>query len=221
MNKTMVRKKQQYTNDNNIETYKSIGSAVTQSLGNDLIKRGANDVKEQLFGITLDEHYRRQKITGDLVEGEDLILKHSIRNDVTPRENNKPRLDIEPGIAYHREILHGYKKIAQENNQEISKKIQEIIVELKRLTVSSKELQIEFKEVAIEQRVVNPGKYHASFFEWVLSAIRLARMKVEDSGAWLSVSKSKKAKREYWAMFKKHGTTFGLSNERVVATQTG
>jgi len=213
MNKTMVRKKQQFTNDNNIETYKSIGSAITQSLGNDLIKGGVNDVKEQLFGIDL--------ASGDLVEGEDLILKHSIRNDVTPQENNKSKLDIEPGIAYHREILHGYKKIVQENTQEISKKIQEIIVELKRLTESSKELQVEFKEVAIEQRVVNPGKYHATFFEWVLSAIRLARMKVEDSGAWLSVSKSKKAKREYWAMFKKHGTTFGLSNERVVATQTG
>jgi len=212
MNKSMVRKKQQYPNYNNIETYKSIGSAITQSLGNDLIKGGTNDVKEQLFGIGL---------TGDLMEGEDLILKPSIKDDVTPQENNRPKLDIEPGIDYGRELLHGYRKIAQENTQEISKKIQEIIVELKRLTVSSKELQIEFKEVAIEQRVVNPGKYHASFFEWVLSAIKLARMKVEDSGAWLSVSKSKKAKREYWAMFKKHGTTFGLSNERVVATQTG
>jgi hypothetical protein len=82
-------------------------------------------------------------------------------------------------------------------------------------------LQIEFKEVAIEQRIVNPGKYHTSFFEWVLSAIRIARMKVEDSGAWLSASKGKKAKKDYWQMFKKHGTTFGLSNERVVATQTG
>jgi len=210
MNKSMVRKKQQFTNDNNIETYKSIGSAITQSLGNDLIKGGTNDVKEQLFGIGL---------TGDLVEGEELILSKTNRDKKS--EEYVRALDIEPGIDYRRELLHGYRKIAKENTQEISKKIQEIIVELKRLTESSKELQVEFKEVAIEQRVVNPGKYHASFFEWVLSAIKLARMKVEDSGAWLSVSKSKKAKREYWAMFKKHGTTFGLSNERVVATQTG
>lgn len=210
MNKSAVRKKQ-YINDNTIESL-SLKGAVVQSLGNDLIKGGANDVKEQLFGIDLAEHYRRQKITGDLVEGEELNLA---------LEEKEAKLDIEPGIDYRREILHGYRKIAQENSQEISKKIQEIIVELRRLTISSKELQIEFKEVAIEQRVVNPGKYHTSFFEWVLSAIKLARMKVEDSGAWLAVSKSKKAKREYWAMFKKHGTTFGLSNERVVATQTG
>src|SRR3989344_5698474 len=72
-----------------------------------------------------------------------------------------------------------------------------------------------------EQQIVNPGKYHVSFFEWVLLLVRQARMKVEDSSAWLGAFKSKKAKKQYWSMFKKHGTTFGLSNERVVSTQTG
>ncbi len=207
MNKTIVRKRQQYINNNAIESQRNIGGAIVQQLS-DTTKGMASDAWSQLLGPLAVERGPREKTGGVLTEGEELIL-------------SKTNLDIEPGIDYRRELLHGYRKIAKENTQEISKKIQEIIVELKRLTISSKELQIEFKEVAIEQRVVNPGKYHASFFEWVLSAIRLARMKVEDSGAWLSVSKSKKAKREYWAMFKKHGTTFGLSNERVVATQTG
>lgn len=211
MNKTILRKKQ-YINDNAVESFKGIGKAFVNSLATDVGKSIATDAGkqwEQFLGINKKGN---REASGDLIEGEELNLA---------LEEKETKLDIQPGIDYRRELLHGYRKITQENTQEISKKIQEIIVELKRLTISSKELQIEFKEVAIEQRAVNPGKYHASFFEWVLSAIKLARMKVEDSGAWLSVSKSKKAKREYWAMFKKHGTTFGLSNERVVATQTG
>jgi len=55
----------------------------------------------------------------------------------------------------------------------------------------------------------------------MLSMIQIARRKVEDSGAWLAVMHSKKKSREYGAMAKKHGTTFSLSNERVVATQVG
>jgi hypothetical protein len=46
-------------------------------------------------------------------------------------------------------------------------------------------------------------------------------MTVEDSGAWLSAMSGKKGKKTYWSEFKKHGTSFGMSNERSVATQTG
>lgn len=117
MNKTSVRKKPQYTNSNNIESVQSLGrttlgGALARSLGDDLIRGGENDVKEQLFGIDLAEHYRRQNITGDLVEGEELILKNSI----------KPKVDIEPGIDYFKEVIHGEKRIVQENTKETSKK---------------------------------------------------------------------------------------------------
>ena len=98
------------------------------------------------------------------------------------------------------------------------------IADARILAASSKELEIQFKDVVVEQRIVKPGKYHQSFFEWMLIIVKTARMRVEDAGTWLSVMHGKKNKRHsqnYWQMFKKHGTTFGLSNERVVATQTG
>ncbi len=219
MNKTVVRKKQ-YINNNTIESV-SLSRAVVQSLSKDVVQRGTNDFKEQLFGVTLDEHYRRQKITGDLAEGEEWILKQSIKNDVVPQENNKPKLDIEPGIDYFKEVQSGEKRIIQEDTKQLSRRVEEVLVELQRLISASEELKLEFREVSIEQRIVSPGKYHLNFFEWILSVIRLARLKIEDSGSWLSAFQSKKSKRQYWAMFRKHGTTFGLSNERVVATQTG
>ena len=80
---------------------------------------------------------------------------------------------------------------------------------------------MEFKEVTMETVPAKPGVYHVNFFEWLFSLIKGIREKIEDSCVWLRAFQSKKSKRGYWAMFKKHGTSFGLSSERVVATQTG
>jgi len=82
-------------------------------------------------------------------------------------------------------------------------------------------LEVEFKAVVVEQRPVAIGKYHVNFFEWMLSVVRAARIKVEESGSWLSAMSGKKAKKDYWGMSKKHGTSFSLSGERVVSQQTG
>ncbi len=191
-------KKRQFVADNSIEALLNLGSAMV-----DQIKGDFDGQKPQ---------------GGDLAEGQEIHLKKT--PSVEDRKEAKQMPDIDPGIDYRREILYGERTI-QEDSREIETKIQEIIIELKRLTQTSAVLQAEFKEVTVEQRIEKPGKYHLSFFEWVLIMVRSARIKVEDSGAWLEMFKSKKAGKQYWNMFKKHGTTFGLSNERVVATQTG
>lgn len=197
--KTKVK---QFVNDSPIEALRGIGQGVLGSLGSDLGLGMIQGGKDQIVGYKEEE----EEQSGELIEGEEIDLR-------------KP--DIDPGINYRQEILHTEKKIAQEDQQQLSAKIEQIIVELKRLASSSKILEVQFRQVTVEQRIVNPGKYHVSFFEWVLAIVKSARIRVEDSGSWLALFKSKKAQRQYWNMFKKHGTTFGLSNERVVATQTG
>ena len=83
-------------------------------------------------------------------------------------------------------------------------------------------MQVQFAEVTIDQPPAEVGTYHVNFYEWLLSVIKIAREKVEDSSVWLQAINTKKNKKMgYWGMFKKHGTTFGLSHERNVATQTG
>lgn len=142
----------------------------------------------------------------------------------------KPQLDnkkeeteknIEPGINYSREIIQAEEITIKRENKETEVQLKEIVVEIKKLADSSKELQMQFKDVAVEQYVTKPGKYHKTFFAWLYSMIRAARMKIEDSSAWLTALHSKKKSREYGAMAKKHGTSFSLSNERNVATQVG
>lgn len=208
------------------DTFMSLGSSGMDSIKNDLAKGMIGDVLEQTLGwdkmLGTDIAKRERKETsGDLIQGQEISLnkKKVDQKAEKPQEERRPR--IEAAWNYTEEILHAEKRISQTENRELSAKVSEIMIELKKLTSSSKELEITFREVAVEQKPVNPGKYHLNFFEWMLSTIRSARMKIEDSANWASLFASKKGKKEYWSLFKKHGTSFGSSGERAVATQTG
>lgn len=204
-----------FIDQNPIESFKGIGQAVLDSTA-DLGRDAVTDLWAQLLGG--EKNSQKDEFAGDLSEGEEIDFKAIGKKKSTEKSKFN---DIEPAIDYRREILQKETQVVRENAQVLKVKIEEILAELKKITATSAELAIEFKEITLEQRIEKPGDYHLNFFQWMLSVVKSARMKIEDSRAWLSVMKSKKSKRNYWAMFEKHGTTFGLSNERVVATQTG
>lgn len=181
----------------------------------DEVKAGVHDAWNQLLGSKNYEKEQVQQKSGDLKPGEPISFT-AHKN----KKEDKGKL-IEAGYDYQREIVHGSEIARRSETRELDAKLKEIVTELKRLASSSKLLQSEFKEVTMDQRITKPGKYHVNFFEWLLIVVKSARMRVEDSGAWLSVMKSKKKSKGYWEQFKKKGTSFGLSNERNVATQTG
>lgn len=194
------------------------------------VKQYAEDSIEKIIGGTFDQilgttdsKEKQKKNRGDLIEGQELNLKglqgKNLKNEEASRE-------VEAGIDYltnySREIGHAAEMTVGRESQEIEAQLREIMAEIKKLADTSKELQMQFKEVAIEQHVAKPGKYHKNFFSWLLSIIKSARMKVEDSEAWLAAMQSKKKSRGYWQMANKGAnTSFTLSNERNVATQVG
>ena len=210
------KKQVQYVDDNPIEAIKSLGSDVKKGLTDDLLKETSKNFWKQMIGAEeKDSDKAKEDSSGDLSEGSELSLSDIKRK----AEALMPR--VEAGIDYAREVIHAEKKARAEDTQEIRVRMEEISIELKQLIKTSKELQNQFKDVAIEEAPEAPGEYHLTFLEWMIDMIRKARIKVEESGSWLEAFYSKKSKRKYWNMFKKHGTTFGLSGERVVATQTG
>lgn len=207
-----------YGEKNSIETLKNevtgLGEGAVSSVKSDLLQDGMHDFWNQL----LQTEKKINDLHGELNEGQEL--------DVASLEGkSKHKVDIDPGLEYGKEytrgILHYQEQATRVESHEIKQQVEQIMVELKRLVDTSTVLEAQFQEVATEHVSVKAGKYHLNFFEWMLSVIRSAREKIDDSGAWLQAIASKKGKKQYWAMFKKHGTTFGLSNERVVATQTG
>lgn len=206
---TIKKKSHAQLSDNPYETVRDMGREVITELGSDSV----NALWDQLMGGYSREDAKEAK-SGDLAEGQEINL--------SPKKAQEQNSYIEAGIDYRREIIHGEQKITRENEQQLVSQIQEIIGELQRLITSSKELESQFKDVAsVQAPAVKAGKYHVNFFSWVLSVVRSARIKVEDSGAWLSMFKSKKGQKQYWSMFEQHGTSFAMSNERMIATQTG
>lgn len=206
MKKKTHQKVKQYADQNPIEAILNVSGVV------------ASDALRQ---IGIEKPKEPTKVGGDLTEGQELTLSDlkAMQEKQKKKEEVLQFLDIDPGLDYKHEIL-GNENQKREPHK-LTQKVDEIILELKKIAQTSKELQTEFKEVIVEQRITKPGKYHLTFFSFILSLLRTAQQKVEEGGAWLNISKRKVEKQGYWAMFKKHGTSFGLSSERVVATQVG
>jgi hypothetical protein len=211
--KSTKKQPKQYADQNPIEALRSIGGGVKNSFVEDLGKDSISDMWDQILNAPTKDN-KPHSASGDLSHGEEISFE-DIKHSSEAIEHS------EEFHHYKNEVIHAEKRVASESSAELKVKIQEILIEIKKLSESSAELKSEFAEIAMEEVPETPGTYHLSFLEFVLDTIRNLRTKVEESGAWLNAFYSKKAKRGYWAQYKKHGTSFGLSNERAVATQTG
>lgn len=119
-----------------------------------------------------------------------------------------------------------FSRTTREEEKKLNRETKEILQTLKEQIVllekSEKNLVTEVSKIKVEQLPKKTSIYYLRFLEWLLTVVRQLRMKVEEGRAWLTTFNRRKKKRlGYWAMYKKHGTTFGLSHERTLATQTG
>lgn len=217
------------------ELVRSLKNPTTKWLADEANKSGRTFL-EQLLGLNLKSDSSAGHAE-DNTSKEDPATKHKnvvifklsdhlgLTSEKPSVQAEKRHSNAEAAINYHgqfrNEIIHSRERASKNELHETQQNIEQIKVELSKLITSSQVLKLEFAEVAVEQSTSTVGEYHINFFRWMLAVIRTAREKVEDSGAWLGTVKGKGAKRGYWGMFKKHGTTFALSGERAVATQVG
>lgn len=191
------KKQTHYKNDNVLEALGSIPSGVGTNTASEIGKIGSNIIDALLGGTPR---------SGDLAPNQtfefgaekpvEQALAQPVRMEMTPR----------PDISMI--------------EMETKKQIDAIRAELKQLIVSLKGLHQEV-QTAVSQEDVDPGIYHLNFYDQLRTFIHVLRQQVEDSRSWLASFQSRKKKMGYWNMFKKHGTTFGLSNERSLATSAG
>lgn len=208
-----LKKKLKEVNPFEMDEPTGIVKGVGESLKKDLAGQETMRAMWEQF-LTASEKASEHR-GGDMKEREEIDLSaHS--------EKKADHGHIEAGNDYHREIIHYAEREHHRELSEVEQQVQEIVIELQRLIDSSSSIiKAQYQDIAVMQAPAEVGKYHINFFEWMLVVIKTARMKVEDSGAWLATMKGKKGKRDYWSMSKKHGTSFSMSNERQVATQTG
>lgn len=195
------KKLPQLTSDSLFEQLRSLSAGAKSSVKNDVVKGGAQAAWKQFWGAETDSYSSE---TGASFE------------KMTPPEEVERKGALKRGAYETRQEFTVFTMEQRQTMQEV----QAIRAELLAIIKTMKDVDREV-EKAIMEVPVKPGVYHVAYLERIRRVLKLIREKLEDSSLWLKMSNSKKKARGYWGMYKKKGTSFGLSGERTVATQTG
>ncbi|MBI3576885.1 hypothetical protein HY086_02525 [Candidatus Gottesmanbacteria bacterium] len=185
-------------NDSILESLRSLGGGVGKTVTKDVVGKGASDALRSLFGSL-----PAQQPQGEFRPNQPIDFSKERFN---PYQMRRPEVIVRPQVK--REEV-GMKE-----------KIDAVRVELKALAQSVKQLRSEITN-QVDQTPIDPGIYHLNFFERLRGILKILRQQIEDSRSWLLLWTGRKKKMGYWGRYKKHGTQFGLSSERTVATQAG
>lgn len=188
------KKVTQYTNDNILESLRGVGGNVVKSTA-DTATKISSDVLSSLFGSLPKTGELKPDQAVDLTPEKQPILQVARPDILRPPTVNIQEINLKQQIEAVRMELKGIADSLKNLHQDVQKTINEIPVE--------------------------PGVYHVNFFARLRSLLKILREQIDDSRTWLNLSTGRKKKMGYWGMLKKHGTTFGLSGERAIATQAG
>jgi len=112
--------------------------------------------------------------------------------------------------------------IFSNSKKETATQVTKLQEELKKLSVSVVHLNQEVQMAAIQTTIIETGTYHLTFFEKLISFVKLLTKQVEDSSNWLSMHLARgKKKSHYWGQVKKSGSKYLLSADRYMSTQAG
>lgn len=185
-----------YGNDNVLESLRGIGSSVGKTIVKDVITQSGSDMLRSI-------------ISGMPQSGE---LKQNQTIEFTRIPERIPEIQ--------QRTVESFRTSVRSDEAEIKQKIESVRAELRALSQSIKNLRREITKTVMEAPV-DPGIYHLNFFDHLRSYLQAMKQEVDDSKTWLMAFNNRKAKKGYWGMFKKHGTSFGMSNERSIATSAG
>lgn len=147
-----------------------------------------------------------------------LLGKFPSERSYGPRRQEAPVAPRPETVVFSRQSRETDRK----TEQETAFLLQELKKQITLLEKSEKTLSSEIKKVKVEQVKEKKGIYYLRFFEWLIGVVQQLRMKVEEGQTWLAAFNGRgKKQKGYWGKYKKHGTSFGLSNERTMATQSG
>jgi hypothetical protein len=186
-----------YTNDSILEALRDLSGGVGKTVTRDVAGKVATDALASIFGAPIKQGEMHQN------ESIDFPVERAPRQPA-----GRPEIQPAQKVIFH-------------EDPQVKQQIEAVRAELSALSKSIKMLTSDIQK-AVTEVPVAPGVYHVTFYEQLRAVLQLLREQIDDSRSWLAVSAQRKQKKlGYWGMFKKHGTTFGLSNERSIATSAG
>ena len=202
-NQTKKKKAQNYKNF--IEAFKDIGSSTIRSFTKDVV---GGTVKSAVDALT-----KTQSPADSQTPKEDFNFQEYLNlQERKIRQQERTRFES---------IKREEKVIFSREQQQIKIEIQTLQTQIKKLAGEQIGLMKEVEQASF-QAVINPGVYHQNFFERLIHLIKLAKKRISESRTWLHLyNRRAKQQKGYWAGVKKSGTSFMLSGERTVSTQSG
>lgn len=195
---------------NVLESLKDIGSGVTSSLNTDLLGGVSKDLLEQI----LNRKSPSKKASGDIHAGESLEFADLLSG------KHEENLKFKNQIAFERRLVQEEKMVSEKRSNELKVQLQALMQEVQYLAKTTQSLGEEV-EVATMQAPAQPGIYHLIFFEKIINFIRNFRKNIESASVWLQTSNKRAEKKNYWAMYKKKGSSFLLSGESYSQRSAG
>ena len=205
-----TKKKKQVPKANILESLKDLGTT-PKPLNNDLLGEGAKDIMAQIMGNTRMRPINR---SGEVRPGESISMKDvaSGRHEEVTKLRNQ--------VALERRLRQEEKELRSKKSGELQVQLNALMEEIQALASTTQNLAEE-TQVAAMSAPVEPGEYHIAFFEKLLSFLKSYRKKIEQASTWLHASNQRTQKKNYWAQYKKHGSTFLLSPDHYLTRSAG
>lgn len=197
--------------ENPIEQLRDVGDGVVREMKS--LPKGIFDTALEQIGLKP----QKQPLSGeiDLASG---VHKTSEKIDQKGASIDSKLRQLRAVQSEGKEVYSAKQKALE---QQIGKIMQELQLEVKKLEQQTSELTGEVRAVTVQTIPAKPGAYHLNYFEFVISMLRDLRKRVNESRLWLKAWSNRKQQKGYWAMFKKHGTSFAMSEERAIASANG
>ncbi len=133
----------------------------------------------------------------------------------------KRRLEQTRREQFFQTRVREFNEVYSKKKDDETKKIETIRLKLEQLAKSVEKFNKDIT-LAASQKVDDPGNYHLSFFDQLISLVELLQKKIEDSNTWLQLFQSRSKKQGfYWNQTKSQGAKFMGANERNIATAVG
>lgn len=208
------KKKQFVPADNPVEIFKDLGATVA---------REATSVPTQILDTAFEQiglKPQKQPLSGEfnIQTGAHQVLEQAKVVDQKDNNLDAKMRQLQYVQRQEKEVFSMKQHVLED---QINKLLSELQLEVTKLQKQTTELATDVKRVTVETKPAKAGIYHLNFFDQVIVMLREIRHKVGESRQWLAMSANKKQQKGYWAMFKKHGNNFAMSDERGIATANG
>jgi hypothetical protein len=175
------------------------------------IGTGASD---EFFKQLLSTKPTSEKRSGSLSAGESI----SIPDVLSGRDEENRKLKAQ--ITLERNLHSEEKRLTEEKIGKLRVQLQALISEISKLAVTTQDLAKE-TTIAVMQAPADPGVYHISFFENLLSFMQSFRKRIEEASLWLGATNKRAEKKNYWASYKKKGSSFLLAPDHYLQRSAG